>query len=366
MRRIPLSRLGLAARQKPVWQQACEARGFDYHSIDGAYWVDDTFYALSDAQWQDLKSACANWQALFENATDGIFMAGPKALLSIGIPEHWHNAVYASWRMREPSMGWRWDCLWDGDRWRLLECNSSTWSGLLESVMPQRDWAQAAGLYSPNRLQADGEAWLAHNLQGAPLSAYALSTQRVEVATAEEVARWGNAVASGEPGNAKVVPLETLWRSGTVEVQSWGMKVAPWHWWLLQDTAKTPVPMGHVRWTMPLWTTIWHSKAFLAWVWKQFPNEPTLIEADFCPLIGVEAESMVRKPFWGSEGHGIERTSLPDTKNIYQRFVDAPVDGKYPTIGAWCMNEQLSALYVRECDAWKLDEWSRMLPYAII
>lgn len=363
MRRIPLAQLGIAAREMLVWQDACEARGFDYHSIDGAYWVDDTLYALSALEWSALQTACANWQAMFEEATKKLFSTGPQALLAIGIPAHWHEAVHHSWQTREPSIGWRWDSLWDGKNWRLLECNCSTWSGLLECVEPQRDWAKACGLHQPNTLQADGEAWLARETGGAPLTAYALSTQRVEVATAEEVTRWGN-VPGG--GGAKVVPLERLWRSAGVDAQSWGMKVAPWHWWLLHNVEKPPMPMGHAHWTMPLWTTIWHSKAFLAWVWQQYPNEPTLIEASFTPLVGVASHAMVRKPFWGAEGHGVERTSLADAASIYQRFVDAPVDGKYPTIGAWCMNNRLSALYMRECDAWKLDEWSRMLPYAVV
>ena len=364
MRRIPLAQVGIPARTASVWQEACEARGFDYHSIDGAYWVDDTFYALSAVQWDALRAACKKWQAMFQSATDALFKAGPRALFDIGIPAHWHAALYHSWTSKEPSIGWRWDCLWDGEHWRLLECNCSTWSGLLESVLPQRDWAQSTGLYSPNTLQADGEAWLARHLQGAPLTAYALSTHRVEVATAEEVARWGNGVP-GAAGGANVVPLERLWRSGSVDEQSWGMKVAPWHWWLLHDVKKAPLPMGHAHWTMPLWTTIWHSKGFLVWVWQQFPNEPTLIEAASTPLVGVDSSAMVCKPFWGAEGYGVERTSQIQTGCMYQRFVDAPVDGKYPTIGAWCMNEELSALYMRECDAWKLDEWSRMLPYAV-
>lgn len=358
MRRIPLTQVGIVARDSSAWQNACEARGFDYHSIDGAYWVDDTFYALSALEWNALQLACRRWQTMFEEATDALMRAEGEKLSAIGIPDHWHDAVRASWLAREPSMGWRWDCLWDGKNWRLLECNCSTWSGLLESVLPQQDWAEHAGLYSPNTLQADGEAWLAHWTKGAPLVAYALSTLRVEVATAQEVARWG------APGQARVVPLETLWRSAGVDGQSWGMKVAPWHWWLLQDPSKAPLPMGHTHWTMPLWTTLWHSKAFLAWVWSQFPNEETLIEAHAFPWL--DSNAMVRKPWWGAEGHGVERTAVAMPGMIYQQFVDAPVDGKYPTVGAWCMNDRLSALYMRECSAWKLDEWSRMLPYAVI
>ena len=165
MRRISLQQMGIPIRESSAWQEACDARGFDYHSIDGAYWVDDTFYALSSVQWDSLAVACKNWLAMFEAATDALFKAGPQALLDIGIPAHWHAAVYKSWMVNEPSLGWRWDCLWDGQNWRLLECNCSTWSGLLESVFPQRDWAQACGLHQPNTLQADGEAWLARHLQ---------------------------------------------------------------------------------------------------------------------------------------------------------------------------------------------------------
>lgn len=356
MRRIPLTQVGIAARETLAWQGACEDRGFDYHSIDGAYWVDDTFYALSPLQWEQLQQACSRWQSMFEDATQALMSAQGAELSDIGIPAHWHDAVRASWQAREPSIGWRWDCLWDGQHWRLLECNCSTWSGLLESVLPQRDWAEQVGLNSPNTLQADGEAWLAHHLQGAPLVAYALSTQRVEVATAEEVARWG------APGQARVVPLEKLWRSGAVDGQHWGFKVAPWHWWLLQESSRSPLPLGHTRWAMPLWTTIWHSKAFMAKVWEMFPKEATLIETCFAPMAG----DVVRKPFWGAEGHGVDRTSVLAQESIYQPFVDAPVDGKYPTIGAWCIHSRLSALYIRECSAWKLDEWSRMLPYAVV
>lgn len=359
MERLSLSSLGIAPREDSRWRSACEDRGFDYHSIDGAYWVDGTFYALSALEWESLRRATQQWQTMFEQATDDLIAAGPGALSAIGIPQAWQRAVVMSWRTREPSLGWRWDTLWDGQHWRLLECNCSTWSGLLECVEPQRDWARDAGLHAPNTLLEDGQGWFAKHLGGAPLSAYALSTQRVEVATAQEVARWAGP-------SARAVPLEKLWRSGeTVDAQTWGFKVAPWHWWFLRNKGQE-LPMGHALWAMPLWTSIWHSKGFLAWVWQQNPGEPTLIAADWAPLVGEGSHQQVRKPFWGAEGHGVERTGERMGECVYQRFVDAPVQGKYPTIGAWCINGSLSGLYMRECDGWKLDEWSRMLPYAVV
>ena len=358
MRRLPLSSMGIAPREDARWRQACEDRGFDYHSIDGAYWVDDTFYALSLLEWQALQRATQTWKAMFEDATEELIAVGPCALSAIGIPDAWQRAVVRSWRAREPSLGWRWDTLWDGSHWRLLECNCSTWSGLLECVEPQRDWARDAGLHAPNTLLEDGQAWFAEHLSGAPLSAYALSTQRVEVATAQEVARWAGP-------SSRAVPLERLWRNGTTVEQTWGFKVAPWHWWFQRDPGHE-LPMGHAHWAMPLWTAMWHSKGFLAWVSELNQGEPTLIAADWSPLVGVGSPQQVRKPFWGAEGHGVERTGEKMAECVYQRFVDAPVEGKYPTIGAWCINGALSGLYMRECDGWKLDEWSRMLPYAVI
>ncbi len=359
------------------WQAKCEALGLSFHSIDGLYWNEAAAYVFSQAQADQLQSACAEVHRLCLEAVDWIICEqhfAPFRLSSLAI-----HAIQASWQRRDPSLYGRFDFSWAGSgEPKLLEYNADTPGGLLESGLVQGQWQQdafpQAGQF--NHLhELLVQRW--HAISGASTWHFCAMGGHIE----DEVnARYLQRTAIEAGLNTRYLPIEQIgfdtYRQSFVDADNQPIshcnKLYPWEW-LAQDAFAEHIEPSGIRFLEPAWKLLLSSKALLPILWQLFPGHPNLLPASFSNDLPVPH---VRKPLYSRQGCNIQivagqhslRSAGPYAKgtSIYQAFAPLPnFSGRYPLLGCWMVGDTPAALGIREDHSLITRETCHFVPHLI-
>lgn len=369
----------LAMRPRDDWRARCEDVGFDFHTLDGApYWDETAAYAFDLAQVEVFEAAVEDLHACCLELVDAVVASG--RFEPFRLPDAAVETITASWKRRDPSLYGRFDLSWDGgaEPPKLLEFNADTPTGLLEAAVVQwfwlRDVRPAADQFNAiheelierwSRLAPRGTrvhfAALGGHLEDGGTARYLCDTARQAGLHGEELAvediGWHR--GTGAFVDVREQPIDVLF------------KLYPWEW-MWDDAFAAHLPGTATRFIEPPWKLLLSSKAMLPLLWERFPGHPNLLPASFDDDLG---RPVVRKPLYSREGANIAlldddgvvvATPGPyDAQRcIHQRTALLPCfDGRYPVIGAWVVGERAAGIGIREDASPITRDTSRFVPH---
>ena len=382
----------IAIRERENFKARVEELGFDFHTMDGyPYWDETAYYSFTleqieediEGPSEDLAALCLEFVA---KACESEEILG-----SLAIPEHAWDLIRNSWRNHEPSLYGRFDLVYDGKGpAKMLEYNADTPTSLyeaavfqwvwLEDCMAQKKLPAGADQYNSlhekliERLKGMGSNRLLHlscledSIEDNGTIAYiadcALQAgHRTSMMTVGEI----GLSADGVFVDTKDRPIE------------WMFKLYPWEWMFEDEFGRSPA-MTKTRWLEPPWKAILSNKGMLVHLWKMEKDHPNLLPAYFedDPAKAELGAAFARKPIYSREGANI---LLVDGENvagrsdgvygeegsIRQALVKLPeFNGKYPVLGSWIVGDAACGLGLREDTKLITTDDSRYLPHAII
>ncbi|MDC7789831.1 glutathionylspermidine synthase family protein [Rhodoplanes sp. TEM] len=397
----------IACPERDDWKATAERVGFDFHTIGGApYWDETAYYGFTleqierdiEAPTLEIDRLC---RELVARAVDD-----ERILRLLQIPEAYWTYIAASWKRGDPSLYGRLDLCYDGQGpAKLLEYNADTPTALYETgvfqwlwleeaiarkIVPAGSdqfnsvhekliagWREVAAAISRGAAtgQGHGEPVRGVHLAGALESTEDLGT----LAYLEDTARQAGL-------DTTMIAMDRIGRRPNgdfVDEQdrpiALAFKLYPWEW-MFREAFGRSLPGASTRWIEPPWKAILSSKGILPLLWSMFPRHPNLLPAWFedDPESAQLGESYARKPLYSREGANValvvggevmDSDSGPYGAEGFVRQAVATLprfDGGYPVLGSWIVNGEACGLSVREDASPITKNTSRFLPHAIL
>jgi glutathionylspermidine synthase len=361
------------------WPQKVEELGFDFHTIGGeVYWDESACYRFSAAEVDTLEAATAELHARCLEAVERV--VARRDFARFAIPEPFHALVERSWRDAELALYGRMDLSWNGaGDPKLLEYNADTPTALLEASVIQWYWLQDLNAQYDQfnsihekliegwkamrgGLPADGRVYFS----GDPESREDQGTLDYLRDTAIQSGLAAAPIAIGDIGwdGARFVDLE----GHTISAL---FKLYPWEW-MVREEFGTFLLRGTMKVVEPPWKMLLSNKAILPVLWEMFPGHPNLLAASFEP--GRFTTDFVKKPLYSREGANVSITSRAGTLDapggygaegfIWQAYHELPrFDGHYTVIGSWVVGGAPAGIGIREDDSPITRDTSRFVPH---
>ncbi|MCB1641580.1 MAG: glutathionylspermidine synthase family protein [Xanthomonadales bacterium] len=365
--------------ERPDWRRHCEELGFDFHTIDGArYWDESAAYAFSLAQIEIVEAAAETLNQLCLELVDDL--VGRQDFSAFRLSAAAAELITRSWRRGDRSLYGRFDLSWDGSARppKLLEFNADTPTGLLEASVVQWFWLQdcRCGEDQFNSLHEQLIArWQQCLIPGTQVHFAALAGHPEDSGTTRYL--MDTALQAGL--RAVLIDIESIGHAddgrGFVDLNGQAIthlfKLYPWEW-LWQDDFAEYLADAQTVYFEPPWKLLLSSKALLPLLWQRYPDHPNLLAASFADDLGRPA---VRKPIYSREGANVcllsaqgdaIETAGPYGEEgwIYQAPAPLPcLDGHYPVIGAWIVGEQAAGIGIREDRSPITQNSSRFVPH---
>lgn len=385
MRRVPCT-------ERPDWKDLAAKVGFDFHTIDGApYWDESAYYAFTleeierdlEAPTAELDGMC---RALVERAVDD-----ERILRRLAVPVTYWNWIAASWKRGDRSLYGRFDLRYAGDGpAKLLEYNADTPTAVFETGVFQWLWLEqaiargalpgAADQYNSLH-EALIEGWRGFgadrhlHLAGMMENAEDHGTLAYLEDCARQAGLSTTTLAMADIGrrpdgvfvDLDERPIELLF------------KLYPWEW-MLREAFGPRLPGAPTRFVEPPWKMILANKGILPLLWEMFPRHPNLLPAYFDddPAAAALGASYARKPLYSREGANVELVrdgamldadAGPYGAEGYVRQALAPLpefSGNFTVLGSWIAAGRPCGLSVREDSTPITKNSSRFLPHAIV
>lgn len=387
-------------QRKPIleradWRRYAESTGFDYHTIDGeAYWDESAYYQFSLRQVEEHLEPATEELHEMAMALVPEILSSEALLTQLAIPRsHW-EFIADSWGT-QPHLYGRMDFAYDGSSPpRLLELNYDTPTSLFESGFFQWMWLeqQIANRYLPR--QADQF----NSLQEKLIEAFGLLVlpqpfyfSSVEASREDH----GNVMylmdCAAQAGvDTRYVALEQIAEAGGQLVDTEGgaitglFKLYPWEFMLQEEFA--PVLLStNTRFIEPPWKLLLSNKGILPLLWQCHPGHPNLLPSFFEEEHRTAlASGWVRKPLYSREGANVElvddngrrlRAEGPYGGGRYvrqqycelPRFQDHLRDQQvYTLVGSWMVGDCAAGMGIREDSSPITRNSSRFLPHIIL
>jgi glutathionylspermidine synthase len=376
------------------WQQQAEALGFDFHSIRGApYWDESIHYRFSvDQIERDIESPT---EALHELCMDLVSRAvrNEEYLRRLAIPARFWHFIRDSWTRGDPHLYGRMDLGYDGrGPAKLYELNYDTPTSLYEAAVFQWVWLQEcieqgrlpAGTDQFNSLQEKlllAFESLAPHLSGLMHFASVRESQedRATVEYLEDLATQAGI-------RTQYLAIEDIGRTADGRFTDCDnrvietiFKLYPWEF-LLADEFAQYLPTSAATWFEPPWKLILSNKGALALLWELHPGHPNLLPTFFeqeSPATPLPA-GWVRKPLFSREGANVElvtedgeRVEAPgpytDSPYVRQEYHALPrFADNYALIGSWVIGDQPSGIGIREDNSLITRDTSRFVPHIVV
>lgn len=357
------------AQARPDWQALVESLGFDFHTMDGPYWVEDGCYRFEQREIDLLEAVGDELHAMCLDAAADVVRTGDFERL--GLDRTAAGLVERSWHAGEHGLYGRMDIAWTGSGDpKLLEYNADTPTALFEASVVQWHWLEdtRAGLDQFNLLhEALVRRWreLLPNRQTVHFAG-CLDTIEDHVTTdylRETCAQAGFATT--------LLDMSDIgWKGGGfVDLQDDAIgtifKLYPWEWMLAEPFS---VHLAHTktRWIEPAWKQILSNKSLLALLWERHRGHPNLLPASHDPR-DIEG-AVVAKPRFGREGEGVcihdHGTDFASAGVVYQAH--APLfqsEFGYGLIGLWIVGDDAVGLGMREDTSPITGNASRFVPH---
>jgi glutathionylspermidine synthase len=383
----------IACSERNDWRQTAERMGFDFHTIAGEpYWDETAYYAFTleeierdiEAPTAELDGMCR--ELLAKAVTDDTL------LKRLAIPPAFWNWIARSWKQAQPSLYGRFDLRYDGTGpAKLLEYNADTPTAVFESAVFQWEWLQAAidrGVIPATADQYNSlherliEGWKAIGRNRLLYLTGMLDDpeEAGTVAYLEDCARQAGLTT-------RVIAIEDIGRrkdgafvdldNAVIEL---AFKLYPWEW-MLRERFGASLPGAPCQFVEPPWKAVLSNKGILPLLWQMFPRHPNLLPAAFdddAAAIDL-GPGYVRKPLYSREGANVEIVTDDAREHvaaggpygaegsIRQALAPLPKFGPHHTVlGSWIAAGRPCGLCVREDSTPITRNTSRFLPHAII
>ncbi len=376
-----MKRHSIPARQN--WQAKVEALGFNYHSLEGVpYWDESVYYEFNYRQVEMLENATRELYSLCLEAVDHIIK---KDLFDLFfIPLEFKDFIKASWSSETPSIYGRFDLSWSGDENtppKMLEFNADTPTSLFEAAVVQWFWLKDLNEKGDqfNSIHEKLIAWwkkIRPCLKEQPLYFSCLNEfpeDFINVSYLQDCA--AQAGISTRFINVHDIGLNKKSFIDLEERATQNMfKLYPWEWMMHEEFGSALLKVNTL-WIEPPWKMLLSNKAILPVLWKLFPGHPNLLECHFNHPGPMNSYAI--KPLLSREGANVtlveNETVLEETRGeygeegfIYQQLQKLPCfDGNFPVIGSWLIGGQPAGIGIRETNSLVTDNFSRFVPHAI-
>lgn len=385
MRRVPI-------RERANFKARVEELGFDFHTIDGyPYWDETAYYAFTLAQIEDdIEGPSEDLAAL---CLDFVHKAvrSEEILESLCIPQHSWDLIRNSWRQKEPTLYGRFDFVYDGrGPAKMLEYNADTPTSLYEAGVFQ--WVWLEDHIKQGTLPSDADQFnsiheklieqlrsMGHNKM------LHLSCLEGSIEDNGTIAYIADCALQAGHRTSMLTVSEIGLRDDDVFVDTkdrpieWMFKLYPWEWMFEDDFGQSPA-MTKTTFLEPPWKTILSNKGMLVHLWEMEPGHPNLLEAYFedDPAKSKLGSRFAKKPIYSREGANIllvdddkvagrSDGEYGDGDFIRQELAKLPeFGGKYPVIGSWIVGDAACGMGMREDAGLITTDDSRYMPHAII
>jgi len=388
-----MQRIAIAPRAD--WKQQAERLGFQFHTIEGeTYWDESAYYAFTMRQIEDELEQPS--QAIHDMAMALVEeVVGSEELLSkLHIPPLYWEWIAASWRGGDAHLYGRIDLAYDGNGpAKLYELNYDTPTSLYESAYFQWLWLEqqvAAGA-----LPAGADQY--NSIQETLCETFATLARDKRIGERVHFA----AVRDSVEDQATVLYLRDCAHqvgvdTALVAVEDIGLSAEGWFTDASDNVIQTLFKLYPLEFMMeeafgpslvadrmqllePPWKAILSNKGVLPLLWERHRNHPNLLEAHFDKTPGQPpARGFVRKPLFSREGANVEvmtnageriATTGPygDGPAIMQAYHPLPCfDGNYPLVGSWIVADRATGLGMREDATLITQDTSRFVPHVIL
>ncbi|NVK72178.1 MAG: glutathionylspermidine synthase family protein [Oceanospirillaceae bacterium] len=388
MFRVPIA-------ERPLWQKRAEEFGFEFHTMYGEkYWDETAYYQFTLEQIErDIEAPTEEIHQMCLAVVDKV-TKDDELMRRFCLPESQWDFIRQSWRNGDPSLYSRLDFAYSGKGYaKLYENNADTPTSLYETGFWQWLWLQD---------NVDSGVLPAHSDQFNSLQEKLVNRfKEIKYLTPDRVLHFSCSKDTPED-RGTVQYLEDCANEAGIEtdfvyvddigldekgcftdtkdhIVSAMFKLYPWEF-MFQEEYSSYLGKNNARWLEPPWKSILSNKALLPMLWKMFPNHPNLLPAFFEDELHLakDIESLVEKPIFSREGANIsfigkelniEASSGPygDEGFIYQATHMLPKFGEnYTLIGSWLVDDQAAGISVREDYGPITQDMSRYLPHVII
>ena len=380
----------LAIAPRPDWRRRAEACGFQFHTINGTpYWDESAYYAFTLEQIErDLEDPTAELHQMALALVDEV--VGSEALMQrLAIPEPFRDYVAQSWRRRDPHLYGRMDLAYDGHGpAKLYELNYDTPTSLYEAAFFQWEWLEN---------QRDRGALPSHADQFNAIHE-ALVERFGELASRLKPPMYVAAVGSSVEDQGTVSYLHDCaaqagFPAGIIALEDIGVaedgrftdlddvaigslfKLYPLEDLMAEEFGRA-LPGSGVQLLEPAWKAVLSNKAILPLLWQRNVGHPNLLEAHFDDGSTL-ASGWVRKPLFSREGANIEMHLADGSTQRSDGPYDGPAiiqrahpltrfEGGYPLIGSWVVGDHACGIGIREDDSAITRDSARFVPHAIV
>jgi glutathionylspermidine synthase len=364
---------------RPDWPRKVEDLGFEFHTLGGeVYWDESACYRFTADEADRLEAATAELHARSLEAVARV--VEKRDYSRFAIPRPFHELIEHSWRDAEPSLYGRMDLSWNGaGEPKLLEYNADTPTALLEASVIQWYWLQD---FNPGYDQFNSihekliERW--KGIRGRlPADGRVYFTGDADSPEDQGTLEYLRDTAIQAELDAIAIPIGDIGWDGTRFVDLEGrtisslFKLYPWEWMVREEFGQYLLK-GTVKVIEPPWKMLLSNKAILPVLWEMFPEHPNLLAASFEP--GRFATDYVKKPLYSREGANVSITSRGRTLDapgaygaegfVWQAYHELPhFDGNYTVIGSWVVGDEPAGIGIREDASPITRDTSRFVPH---
>jgi glutathionylspermidine synthase len=319
----------IACDERADWRETAEKVGFEFHTIDGEpYWDESAYYAFTLEEIErDLEAATTELDRMCGELVARA-VADERILRALRIPEGFWNWIAASAKRGDASLYGRFDLRYDGTGpAKLLEYNADTPTAVFETAVFQWMWLEQAIERQIIPRRADQfnslhekliEGWkeigagrtlhlagMTHNPEDGGTIAYLRDC-------AHQAGLQTAVLAMSDIGRTSKGTFVDL-QDRPIEL---AFKLYPWEW-MMREAFGGSLPGASAQWIEPPWKAILSNKGILPLLWAMFPRHPNLLPAYFddeeeAARLGA---SYVRKPLYSREG-AISILSSAETRSI--------------------------------------------------
>lgn len=380
--------------QRPLWQQKAREFGFNYHTMYGEpYWDETAYYQFTLEQIErDIEAPTEEIHQMCLAAVEKV-VQDEQWLKKFQIPQiHW-DFIRQSWLNQEPSLYSRLDFAYGGQGpAKLYENNADTPTSLYETGFWQWLW-----------LEEQVNAGKLHRLSDQFNSLQEKLVQRFSHLKAKQpgktlyfacckdtdedrgTVQYLEDCATAAGINCRFIYIEDIGLSSDncftdendLEIE-WMFKLYPWEF-MFREAFSESLCLNNTQWIEPPWKSILSNKALLPMLWKMFPQHPNLLASYFeDDKAKSNLRNFVRKPIFAREGANVSINingelsfasdgPYGDEGFIYQDYSPLPLFGNnFTLIGSWLIDNKAAGISVREDKNRITQDLSRYLPHIIL
>ena len=377
--------------ERTDWKQQAESLGFNFHTLYGAsYWDETACYRFDMRQIEDdIEDPSAEIEYMCFGVVERA-VNSEEIMTKLGIPRAFWDYVKASWENQEKNLYGRLDFSYDGVRpAKLLEYNADTPTALYESSAFQWVWLEQAmerniiptGCDQFNSVHEHMvEAFKKFGLNGTLHLASCRGSEEDE-----GTVRYIEECASQAGLDTVFLYMEDIGIDDSDHFTDSDdflitnlFKLYPWEWMMKDEFSEIILKSG-ITIIEPAWRSILSNKGLLPLLWEMFEGHPNLLPSFFSddPKASTLVD-YVRKPLLSREGSNVEivrsgksqmRVDGPYGKegSVVQALYPLPIfDGNHTVIGSWLVASKPCGLGIREDNSPITKDSSRFLPHVIL